>query len=108
MDSFPDLASNAPLATPDIKFGLNYARKLNFGLLSPYMEIWPQAPRNKKFFFLESSTDFTSNEPSTTPDYKFRPNEGRKLDFGSTPPKMNPHKWKFDPRPHFIEKTLKI
>ena len=36
------------------------------------MEIRPRAPKNEIFqnffIFVESSLDFTSNEPSTTPD----------------------------------------
>ena len=49
---------------------MNYARKRDFGLLCPYMEIQPQAPKNgifqKIFIFLIRSSDFASNEPSTT------------------------------------------
>ena len=56
---------------PDIKFKSSYARKRDFGLLCPNMEILPQAPENgifqKKFIFLKRSTDFASNEPSATP-----------------------------------------
>ena len=55
---------------PDIKFKSSYARKRDFGLLCPNMEIWPQAPKNgiflKFFIFVESSPDFASNESSTT------------------------------------------
>ena len=56
---------------PDIKFKLSYARKRDFGLLCPNMEIRPQAPKNgifqNFFIFVERSPDFASNEPSTTP-----------------------------------------
>ena len=66
----PDFASNEPLTTPDIKFKSSYARERNFGLLCPNMEIQPQAPKNgifqKNFIFLIRSSDFASNEPSTT------------------------------------------
>ena len=66
----PDFASNEPLTTPDIKFKSSYARKRNFGLLCPNMEIQPQAPKNgifqKIFIFLIRSSDFASNELSTT------------------------------------------
>ena len=65
----PDFASNEPSTTPHIKFKSSYARKRDFGLLRPNMEIQPQAPKNrifqKTFIFLMSS-DFASNEPSTT------------------------------------------
>ena len=66
----PDFASNEPSTTPDIRFKSSYARKRNFGLLCPNMEIQPQAPKNgifqKIFIFLIRSSDFASNEPSTT------------------------------------------
>ena len=66
----PDFASNKPSTTPDIKFKSSYARKRDFGLLCPNMEIQPQAPKNgifqKIFIFLIRSSDFASNEPSTT------------------------------------------
>ena len=67
----PDFASNEPSSTPDIKFKSSYARKRDFDLLCPNMEIRPQAPKNgifqNFFIFVERSPDFTSNEPSTTP-----------------------------------------
>ena len=66
----PDFASNEPSITPDIRFKSSYARKRNFGILCPNMEIQPQAPKNgifqKIFIFLIRSSDFASNEPSTT------------------------------------------
>ena len=66
----PDFASNEPSTTPDIKFKSSYARKRDFGLLCPNMEIQPQATKNgifqKIFIFLIRSSDFASNEPSTT------------------------------------------
>ena len=66
-----DFASNKPSTTPDIKFKSSYARKRDFGLLCPNMEIRPQAPKNRIFqnffIFLKRSSDFASNEPSTTP-----------------------------------------
>ena len=69
----PDFASNEPLATPNIKFKSSYARKRDFGLLCPNMELRPQAPKNgifQNFFNLvERSPDFASNEPSTTPKH---------------------------------------
>ena len=35
--------------TPDIKFKSSYARKLDFSLLCPNMEIQPKAPKNEFF-----------------------------------------------------------
>ena len=78
----PDFTSNEPLTTPDIKFKPSYARKRDFGLSCPNMEIQPQAPKNeffRKFFvFMERSLNFASNEPSTTPDIKFKSSYARK------------------------------
>ena len=46
----------SPQPPPDIKFKSSYARKHDFGLLCPNMEIRPQAPKNrifqKNFIFL--------------------------------------------------------
>ena len=42
----PDFASNEFSTIPTIKFKLSYARKRDFGLLCPNMEIQPQAPKN--------------------------------------------------------------
>ena len=68
--SFP----TSPQPPPDIKFKSSYARKRDFGILCPNMEIQPQAPKNvisqKNFIFLKRSPDFASNEPSTTPTPK--------------------------------------
>ena len=70
----PDVASNEPSTTPDIKFKLSYARKRDFGLLCPNMEIRLQAPKNgifqKIFIFLKRSSNFDSNESSTTCRHK--------------------------------------
>ena len=61
----------SPQPPPEIKFQSSYARKRDFGLLCPNMEIHPQAPKNgtfqKSFIFLKRPPDFASNEPSTTP-----------------------------------------
>ena len=77
----PDFASNEPSTTPDIKFKSSYARKRDFGLLCPNMEIQPQPPKNgifqKIFIFLIRSSDFASNEPSTT-CRKFKSSYARK------------------------------
>ena len=62
MEKSLNFVSNEPSTTPDIKFKSSYARKLDFSLLCPNMEIQPQ-----KFIFLKRSPDFASKEPSTTP-----------------------------------------
>ena len=53
---------------------VSYARKRDFGLLCPNMEIRPQAPKNgifqKFFIFLKRSSNFSSNELSTTCRHK--------------------------------------
>ena len=61
----------SPQPPPDIKLKLIYARKRDFGLLYPNVEIQPHAPKNrifqKNFTFLKRSPDFASNELSATP-----------------------------------------
>ena len=46
MERSLNFASNEPTTTTDIKFKSSYARKLDFSLLCPNMEIRPQAPKN--------------------------------------------------------------
>ena len=66
----------SPQPPPDIKFKSSYARERDFGLLCPNMEIRPQAPKNgifqKIFIFLKRSSNFASNEPSTTCRHKLK------------------------------------
>ena len=66
----------SPQPPPDIKFRSSCARKRNFGLLCPNMEIRSQAPKNgifqKIFLFLKRSSDFASNELSTTRRHKIQ------------------------------------
>ena len=91
----------------------HYARKRDFGLLCPIMEIQPQVSKNgifqTFFIFVERSPDFASNEPSTTPDIKFKSNYARKRDYAQI--------WKFGPRlpkmeffkkNHFFEKISRF
>ena len=51
----------SPQPPPDIKFKSSYARKRDFGLLCPNMEVWPQAPKNGIFreilIFLKRPSD---------------------------------------------------
>ena len=49
MERSLNFASNEPSTTPDINFKSSYARKRDFGLLCPSMEIRPQAPKNGIF-----------------------------------------------------------
>ena len=51
MERCLNFASNETSTTPDIKFKSSYARKLDFSLLCPNMEIRPRA--SKKMIFLE-------------------------------------------------------
>ena len=64
------LLPTSPQPPPDINFKSSYARKRDFGLLCPNMEIRPKTPKNeifqKIFIFLKSSSNFASNEPSIT------------------------------------------
>ena len=96
MERSLNFASNEPSNTPDINFKSSYARKLDFSLLCPNMEVQPQTPKNgifqKKFIFLKRSPDFASNEPLTTPDIKFKLSYARKRDFG-----YYAQIWKFGP-----------
>ena len=63
----------SPQPPPDIKFKSSYARKRDFGLLCPNMEIQPQAPKSgvfqKKFIFFEKVSRFrfqrALNHPQT-------------------------------------------
>ena len=73
MERSLNFVSNEPSTTPDIKFKSSYARKLDFSLLCPNMEIQPQAPENgtfqKKFIFFEKVSRFrfqqALNHPQT-------------------------------------------
>ena len=82
------LLLTSPQPPPDIKLKSSYARKFDFSLLCPNMEIQPQAPKNgifqKNFIFLKMPP--TSPQPS--PDIKFKSNYARKRDFGLLCPNM--------------------
>ena len=49
MERSLNFASIEPSITPDIKFKSSYARKLDFSILCPNMEIQPQTPKNGIF-----------------------------------------------------------
>ena len=94
----------SPQPPPDIRFKSSYARKRDFGLLCPNMEIWPRAPKKGIFqiffIFVERSPDFVSNEPSTTPDIKFKSSYARKRYYAQI--------WKFShrlPKMEFFKKN---
>ena len=61
MERSLNFASNEPSTTTDIKFKSSYARKLDFNLLCPNMEIQPEAPKMeffKKIHFFETVSRF--------------------------------------------------
>ena len=76
----------SPQPPSDIKLKSSYARKLDFGLLCPNMEIRPQAPKmgifQNFFIFVERSPDFQLTSPQLPPDIKFKSSYARKRDFG--------------------------
>ena len=49
MERSLNFASNEHSTTSDINFKSSYARKVDFSLLCPNMEIQPQAPKNGIF-----------------------------------------------------------
>ena len=61
------------------------------------MEIRPQTPKNgifqKNEIFLKRPPDFASNEPSTTPDIKFKSSYARNMTLA-----YYAQMWKFGPR----------
>ena len=72
----------SPQPPPDIKFKSSYARKRDFGLLCPNMEIRPQAPRNeifqKIFIFLKVLQISLLTSPQPPADIKFKSSYARK------------------------------
>ena len=70
----------------------HYARKLDFGLLCPNMEIWPQALKNgifqKNSFFWKGLHISLPTSRQPTPEIKFKSSYARKLDFGLLWPNM--------------------
>ena len=76
----------SPQPSPDIKFKSSYARKRDFGLLCPNMEIRPQAPKNGFFFkifsFLWKGLQISLlTSPQPPPDIKFKSSYARKGDY---------------------------
>ena len=72
MERSLNFASNEPSTTPDIKFKSSFARKLDFSLLCPNMEIRPRLLKMeffKKFHFFEKVSRFclqrALNHPQT-------------------------------------------
>ena len=83
----------SPQPPPDINFKSNYARKRDFGLLCPNMEIRPQAPKNgifQIFSFLWKGLQISLlTSPQPPPDIKFKLSYARKRDYAQI--------WKFSP-----------
>ena len=83
----------SPQPPPDIKFKSSYARKRDFGLLCPNMEIRPQAPKNgifqKNSFLWEGLQISLLTSPQPPPDIKFKSSYARKRDYAQI--------WKFSP-----------
>ena len=82
----------SPQLPPYIKFMSSYARKRDFGLLCPNMEIWPQAPKNgifQIFSFLWKGLQISLlASPQPPPDIKLKSSYARKRDFGVLCPNM--------------------
>ena len=76
------LLSTSPQPPPDIKFKSSYARKRDFGLLCPNMEIRPQAPKTeffKKFsFFWKGLQISLLTSPHPPADIRFKLSYARK------------------------------
>ena len=114
MERALNFASNEPSTTPDIKFKSSYARKLDFSLLCPNMEIQPQAPKmeffKKNLFFWKVLQISLPASPQPHPDIKFKSSFVRKRDYAQI--------WKFSPRLpkmkffkkkiHFFEKVSRF
>ena len=82
----------SPQPPPDIKFKSSYARKLDFSLLCPKMEIRAQAPKNgifqKRSFFWKGLQISLPTSPQPPSDIKFKSSYARKRDFGLLCPNM--------------------
>ena len=84
---------------------MNYARKRDFGLLCPNMEIQSHALKNgifqKKFIFWKGLQISLPTSLQPPPDInlmiKFKSSDARKRDFGLLCPNMEiwPQKWNF-------------
>ena len=113
----PDFASNEPSTTLDIKFKSSYARKRDFDLLCPNMEIQPQAPKNgifqKIFILLIRSSDLLCPNMEIQPQ---APKNGifqkififliRSSDFASNEPSTTCRQFKSSyARKHIIKKV---
>ena len=94
----------SPQPPPDIKFKSSYARKRDFGLLCPNMEIRPQAPKNgifQNFSFLWKGLQISLlTSLQLLPDIKFKSSYARKRDYAQI--------WKFSPRLPIMEFFKKI
>ena len=110
--SFP----TSPQPPPEIKFKSSYARKRDFGLLCPNMEIWPRLPKmeffKKNSFLLKGLQISFPTSPQPPPEIKFKSSYARKRDFGLLCPNMEiwPRlpKMEFFKNFHFSEKIFKF
>ena len=113
MEKSLNFAANEPSTTPDIRFKSSYARKLDFSLLCPNMEIQPQVPKNgifqKNSFFWKGLKISLPTSPQPPPDIKFKSSYARKRDYAQI--------WKFSPmfpkmeffkKIHFFEKVSRF
>ena len=114
MERSLNFGSNEPSTTPDIKFKLSYARKLDFSLLCPNMEIQPQAPKNgifqKKIIFFEKVSRFrfqrALNHPQTLSSSQVMQENVIMPRYGSSAP--DSQKWNFSKKIHFFEKVSRF
>ena len=103
----------SPQPPPNIKFKSSYARKCDFGLLCPNLEIRPQAPKSEifqNFSFLWKGLQIsllTSPQPNT--DIKFESSYARKRGYAQIwkfSPKLS--KMEFFKKNHFFEKVSRF
>ena len=108
-----NFASKEPSTTPDIKFKSSYARKLDFSLLCPNMEVQPQAPKNgifQKNHFFEKVSRFrfqrALNHPQTLSSSQVMQENVIMPKYGNSAP--GSQKWNFSKKFHFSEKVFKF
>ena len=105
----------SPQPPPDIKFKSSYARKRDFSLLCPKMEIQPQAPKNgifqKRFIFWKGLQISLPTSPQPPPDINFKSSYAKR-DFGLLCPNLETRpqapKMEFFKKVSFFWKGLQI
>ena len=116
MERSLNFASNEPSTTPDIKSKSSYARKLDFSLLCPSMEIQPQAQKNgifQKDSFFEKVSRFRFQRALKLPQTLSLSQvmqENVILAYYAQIWKFGPgsQKWNFSKDFHFSEKVFKF